>query len=141
MAIPKGFGATEEERIDITVRNMDEVIHISGKVMDFCKKRGIDNRRTYLAGLCLEEMAGNVIAHGFPKDQKKHSVDIRVAHTGEEIILRIRDNCRAFNPTEYAGKMEMDELGKNVGIHLVWKMASSISYQNLLGMNVLTMRI
>ena len=141
MAIPKQFGATEEERIDITVRNMDEVIHISRQVMDFCKNRGIDKRRTFLAGLCLEEMAGNVIAHGFTKDQKKHSVDIRVVHSKDEIIMRIRDNCKAFNPTEYTGKMKMDELGKNVGIHLVWQMASSISCQNLLGMNVLTMRI
>ena len=141
MAIPRGFGATEEERIDITVRNMEEVIGISRQVMEFCEKMGVDKRRTNLAGLCMEEMAGNVISHGFTKDQKKHSVDIRVVHSGDEIIMRIRDNCRAFNPSEYAGRMEMDELGKNVGIHLVWKMASNISYQNLLGMNVLTMRI
>ena len=141
MAIPEDFGATEEKRIDITVRNMEEVVSVSRQVMDFCGKRGIDSRRTYLAGLCLEEMAGNVIAHGFTKDQKKHSVDIRVVHSGNEIILRIRDNCRAFNPTEYAATMEMDDLGRNVGIHLVLKMASRISYQNLLGMNVLTMRI
>ncbi len=141
MAIPGGFGATEMERIDITVRNMEEVIGISRQVMEFCEKRGIDKRRTNLAGLCLEEMAGNVISHGFTKDQKKHSVDIRVVHSGNEVIMRIRDNCRAFNPSEYAEKMEMDELGKNVGIHLVWKMAKNISYQNLLGMNVLTMRI
>ena len=109
--------------------------------MEFCEKRGIDKRKTNLAGLCLEEMAGNVISHGFTKDQKKHSVDIRVVHSENEIILRIRDNCKAFNPTKYAETMEMDELGKNVGIHMVLKMASHISYQNLLGMNVLTMRL
>ena len=94
-----------------------------------------------LAGLCMEEMAGNIVTHGFSKDRKKHSVDICVIHIRNELILRIRDNCAAFNPTEYARIMEAGELGKNVGIRLVYGMAGDVSYQNLLGMNVLTMRI
>ena len=32
-------------------------------------------------------------------------------------------------------------MGKNVGIRLVYRMTETVSYQNLLGMNVLTMRI
>ena len=57
------------------------------------------------------------------------------------MILRIRDNCEAFNPSEHAKLMDPGDMGKNVGIRLVYSMASSVSYQNLLGMNVLTMRI
>ena len=37
--------------------------------------------------------------------------------------------------------MEMDEMGKNLGIRLVCSIAQDISYQNLLGMNVLTIRV
>jgi len=33
------------------------------------------------------------------------------------------------------------DMGKNVGIRLVYRMAETVSYQNLLGMNVLTMHI
>ncbi len=141
MAIPKKFGASEEERLDITVRNMEEVMTVSRQVISFCEGRGIDRRRAYLSGLCMEEMAGNVVTHGFQKDQKKHSVDIRVVHSGNGIILRIRDNCNAFNPSEHARAMEPGDMGKNVGIRLVYQMASDVSYQNLLGMNVLTIRI
>lgn len=57
------------------------------------------------------------------------------------VILRIRDNCEAFNPTEHAKLMDPGEMGKNVGIRLVYGMARDVSYQNLLGLNVLTMRI
>lgn len=89
----------------------------------------------------MEEMAGNVVEHGFSIDQKQHSIDIRVAHKNDEIILRIRDNCMAFNPSDRMKKMEPGELGKNIGIHLVYQMASHVSYQNLLGLNVLTIRI
>ena len=141
MAIPKGFGAEEDERIDITVRSMDEVVNVSRQVIRFCAERGIDRRRSFMAGLCMEEMAGNIVTHGFSKDQKTHSVDIRVIHSGSGVILRIRDNCAAFNPSERARINEQDDTGKNVGIRLVYRIAENVSYQNLLGLNVLTMRI
>ena len=141
MAIPESFGAGEDERIDITVRSMDEVVDVSRQVIEFCEKRGVDGRRSFLAGLCMEEMAGNIVTHGFGKDEKKHSVDIRVVHKGEDVILRIRDNCEAFNPSEYARLMDPGDMGRNVGIRLVYRMARDVSYQNLLGLNVLTMRI
>ena len=64
-----------------------------------------------------------------------------MAHKGDDIILRLRDNCKAFNPSDRMKAMEPGELGKNVGIHLVYEMASEVSYQNLLGMNVLTIHI
>ena len=119
---------------------MDEVVTVSQRISDFCLERGIDRRRAYFAGLCMEEMAGNVIKHGFGKDGK-NSIDIRVVHKGDGVILRIRDNCTAFNPAERAGAMEPGETGRNIGIRMVFRIAADVSYQNLLGLNVLTIRI
>ena len=34
-------------------------------MQSFCREHGVDMRRSYLAGLALEEMAGNIVAHGF----------------------------------------------------------------------------
>ncbi len=140
MLIPETFGAKPEERLDITVRQMDQVTSISQQIVDFCKKRGVDKRRAYFAGLCMEEMAGNVVAHGF-NDKKSHSIDIRVVHSDEDVILRIRDNCQEFNPTERARANNDDVDGKNIGIKMVYKIADEVNYQNLLGMNVLTIKI
>jgi anti-sigma regulatory factor (Ser/Thr protein kinase) len=89
----------------------------------------------------MEEMAGNIVEHGFIKDKKHHSADIRVVHKDDTIILRIRDNCIAFDPAERLRVMEADKNGKNVGIKLVYAIATEVTYQNLLGLNVLTMRI
>ena len=86
-------------------------------------------------------MAGNVVTHGFAKDNRSHSADIRVIHKDDELVLRIRDNCESFNPSEYARLMEPGEADRNVGIRLVYRIASKVSCQNLLGMNVLTIRI
>ncbi|MCR5090641.1 MAG: ATP-binding protein, partial [Oscillospiraceae bacterium] len=140
MVIPADFGSVEE-RLDITVRKLDRVVNISQQIIDFCRSRGVDRRRAFFAGLCMEEMAGNVVEHGFSKDKREHSVDIRVVHSEEEIILRIRDNCRPFNPSERLKLMEPGEDGKNVGIRLVYGIARDVNYQNLLGLNVLTIRL
>ena len=142
MAIPPSFGATEDARIDITVKSMDDVMEVSRQIIDFCRLRGIDRRRAFFAGLCMEEMAGNVVTHGFSKDNNPHTADIRVVHNSDDIvILRIRDDCKAFNPLDRANVMELDDTGKNVGIRLSYRIARDVKYQNLLGLNVLTMKI
>ena len=141
MVIPKDFGVPHKERMDITVRSVGEVVSISQAVQDFCLARGISGKRAYMAALFLEEMAGNVVEHGFTKDAKKHTVDIRVAHKEGEVILRIRDDCVPFDPHERQKIAESDDPVKNIGIRMVFKMAREIEYQNILGLNVLTIRI
>ena len=141
MAIPDKIGVSDEDRIDITVRSIEEVVDVSGKVVGFCREKGFDKRRAFFAGLCMEEMCGNIVEHGFAADGKAHSVDIRVIKKDEHLILRLRDNCSAFDPSERAKVMDTDEEGRNIGIKLVYKIAEKVDYQNLLGMNVLTIRI
>ena len=141
MVIPEDFGVGEDERIDISVHSMSEVLSVSQQVIDFSHSRGIDERRSYFAGLFLEEMAGNVVAHGFNKDKKKHSVDIRVVHKNEDMILRIKDDCIPFNPEERQEIMDPKDRMKGVGIRIVYQAAKDIQYQNMLGLNVLTIRI
>ena len=142
MAIPPRIGVTPDERIDISVSSIEDVMEVSRRVSAFCTEKGIDARRSAFAGLCMEEMAGNVVLHGFPKDNKENSIDIRVVHKDGEIVMRIRDNCCAFDPyNRYLSLMEPGECGRNIGIQLVYRIAKDVNYQNLLGMNVLTIRL
>ena len=141
MAIPDTFGAAPEERMDLTVRNMEEVVTISQRVQDFCLSRGVDGRRAYLAGLSLEEMAGNVVDHGFSKDKKSHAIDVRVVHKNDDVILRIKDDCAPFDPGERRQLAEGEDITQNIGIRMVFKISRDVQYQNILGLNVLTIRI
>jgi len=141
MVIPKDFGVNEDERMDLSVNTMDEVISVSISVMEFCESKGIDRKRSHLAGLCLEEMAGNVISHGFKKRRGPHSVDIRVVHSEDSMILRIKDDCVPFNPAERKEIMDPEDKAKNIGIRMVYGIAEKVEYQNILGMNVLTIHI
>ena len=141
MAIPERIGVGPEDRIDISVTEIGEVAYVARQISEFCKQRGIDARRSFIASLCMEEMAGNIVEHGFTKDKKQHSADIRVVHKDDTVILRIRDNCVAFDPAERLRIMKEGKNGKNFGIKLVYGIATEVTYQNLLGLNVLTMRI
>ena len=141
MVIPDGFGAPESERMDLSVRSMEGVVTVSQQIQSFCLAHGVDKRRAYLAGLSMEEMAGNIVEHGFGKDGKSHSVDVRVVHKDNDVILRIKDDCARFDPGEQQKLAEGDDVTKNIGIRMVFKIARDVQYQNMLGLNVLTIRI
>lgn len=141
MVIPGGFGVPSSERMDLTVRSMEEVVTISRHIRSFCTARHIDPRRSYLAGLSMEEMAGNIVEHGFTRDKREHSIDVRVVHKGDDIILRIKDDCAPFDPAEQQKLADAGDLTKNIGIRMVFSMATDVKYQNILGLNVLTIRI
>ena len=74
-------------------------------------------------------------------DHKRHSIDIRVVHKDDDVILRIRDDCVPFNPRERKALTDPHDILKNAGIRIVYQIAKSVEYQNLLGLNVLTIRI
>ena len=94
-----------------------------------------------MAALAMEEMAGNVVGHGFTKDRRRHSVDARVVHKDGDVILRIKDDCVPFDPSERLSIVEPADPLKNVGIRMVYKVAKDVQYQSILGLNVLTVRI
>ena len=166
MLIPADFGVPENERIDLTITNEADVINLSQKVQMFCLNRGIDERRAYLSGLAIEEMAGNIVEHGFTKDNRKHAIDIRISHktaapgeilpdeaqkgdsapgtaagAGDKVIIRLRDNCRAFDPASRTGNSDPDDPAKNIGIRMIYGILEDVEYQNILGLNVLMMKI
>ncbi|MBQ3267581.1 MAG: ATP-binding protein [Atopobiaceae bacterium] len=141
MVVPDDFGVSDDERMDLSVTGIEDVVSVSERVQGFCRSRGISERSSYFAALSMEEMAGNVVVHGFEKDNRMHSVDVRVVHKDDDVILRIKDDCVPFDPGERQAIVESDDIMKNVGIRMVFKMAKDVQYQNILGLNVLTIRI
>ncbi len=141
MVVPEDFGAPESERMDLSVKSVQEVVSIAERVQRFCLDKGVDARRAFLAGLSMEEMAGNIVDHGFTKDDRSHSVDVRVVLKDGDVILRIKDDCVPFDPGERQKLAGDGDLTKNIGIRMVFRIARDVQYRNILGLNVLTLRI
>ena len=141
MVMPDSFGVPQSQRLDFSVRNMQDVLELSKTAQNFCLERSVDSKRAYYASLALEEMAGNVVAHGFNKDKKKHSVEVRVVQKDQDLFLRVRDDCVAFNPEDRLNADVSGDPAKNIGIKMVYRLAKSASWQSIFGMNVLTVKI
>lgn len=141
-----GFGAAEKDRFTREITSMADVEQMSMDVNDFCLKHNMSAEDSNHAAVCLEELASNVILHGFTKDKKKnHIIQARVVYDRSEkepsFILRIKDDCVRFNPQERAGQTRGDSIEKNLGIKMVLNVAKEVTYQSFIGLNVLTIRI
>lgn len=138
--LDKGFEA--EAKYSMEIDDIDEVVSVSRGIETLCKSNNIDNRRSMLAGLCMEEMAANIVEHGFKKDKKKnHSINIFACVENDEVLLRLRDNCVKFDPHSKLKMYTDDDPTKNVGIKMVSKIAKEMNYQTTFGMNVLTIKL
>ena len=136
-----GFGVKDEDRLCITVNSMDDVIGSSQRIQEFVSDKGYDKRTAYFAALAMEEMSGNIVSHGFNADNRKHDMDVRVLSLNDGILLRIKDDCIPFNPIDMEKLLKPEDPSRNIGIRMISKIADEFSYQNMLGLNVLTIKI
>lgn len=142
LMLDDNFGTKPEDTMSITVTSVDEVVNVSKAVSDFAKSKGADDKRVYIVGLCLEEMASNVILHGFTKGKKnnKYYVDIFVRYENGQFYTRLRDNAPEFNPQKRLQR-DANDPTKNIGIKMVSRLAKNMYYQTTFGTNVLTIEI
>lgn len=141
---PKGIGdfmclpaslAQEVTACSYSAGSMEEVTEASEAARRFLLEQGETKKRAMLMALFIEEMGGNIIRWGFV-DGKRHCIDIRVAK-GERWILRIRDDCRRFNPRDWLALHSSEDRTRNIGIRAVCAMAKDVRYANTLGLNYL----
>ena len=138
--LPKDFGVPDADRIEMTVRTREEAAEASVKAQAFCAGHGESARDSMLISLCVEEMLNNIVTHGFRKGRKDQSADIRILIKGDSRVIRIRDNCRNFDPVSYIKTVHSGEdPAAHIGIRMVMKMVKSANYVNSLGLNNLTL--
>lgn len=138
--LPDQFGAAKEDVLEMSVSDAEDVMKLSMETERFCKQHGADRRRTYLLSLAVEEMAGNIVEYGFA-DGKKHNMELRLVKKEEDYIIRIRDDCRVFNPLKQLEVTDEHDPVSNIGIRMVSKMAKSFDYVNTMKINNLIIRV
>ena len=101
----------------------------------------MDKKSSYIAGLCVEEIAANIVTRGFVADKKRHFLTAMAIFLEDHLVLRLKDDCPAFDPKEMAQLSSEDGGMDNLGIRMVYDIADDVNYQNMLGLNVLTITI
>ena len=142
LMLPKDFDISTKERFRLTVTNMDEVIKASADVQKFLSTQGVSKRNAYIMALSVEELAGNIIRWSF-ESARQNTISIYLVFKNDEWILRLRDDCKPFNPKKWLeiSTPNKDEPFKNMGIRLVMSMAKNIEYLNVLRINNLIIKL
>ena len=92
--------------------------------------------------MAIEEIAMNVVTHGFSADNKQHSIDIKITRHSETVVVSVKDNCKPFNPQEcYNACYKQPDQKKNIGIKLIFGICQDIQYKSMFGLNVLMFKI
>lgn len=166
LLLPKAWD-TGAPCFEVSLENKeDDCIGISQAIQAFCVENGVSDKVSYYTALCLEEMAMNVIKHGF-KDEKPHFIDIKVIVGDDSTKMRIRDDGVAFNPLNYMkgiataqqqtvpqeGQSEEErqaaadafeqasDFGKNIGVRIVTEIAKHIDYRYTMRLNNLFIQV
>lgn len=126
--------------ITITVNSIEEIENVSKMIQDYCIKENIDKQRSYIAGLVCDEMATNIVEHGFTKSKKRNKfIDIYCDVDNDTVNIRIKDNAVSFDP--HIKLQNNDDVTTNIGIKMVSKLAKKMNYQNTFGLNVLSIEL
>ncbi len=134
LLLKRDFGAAKDQTLEMNITSMEEVAAAAQSAEQFCMERGQDERISKHISLCIEEMAGNVISHGFA-DDKGHHLSVRLLNKEDRWVLRFRDDCRAFNPVNYVPASNEDA----IGIRLVMALAGEVHYTYSMNLNNLAL--
>lgn len=139
LKLPDDFGAAEDQFMTFSVVKKEDLTTVSEKVIDFCSAHAYSAKTAYHVGLCIEEMAGNVLTFGFGSKSACYA-DVRIVSKDNVLTVRVRDNCKEFDPRKRIELYDSTHPEKNIGIHLVSEMAEQIDYYNNAGINTLIMK-
>ena len=131
------FGVTPENLMEADIHTLSEAAEAARNAEQFCLSHGQNAKTSNHIALCIEEMAGNTIQHGFAADQKPHHLSLRLLHKKGQWVLRFRDDCASFDPVHYVPEEGKDALG----IRLVLALAQEALYTYSLNLNNLTLKL
>lgn len=122
--------------------DLDDAMNTSRYVQEFLLSWNIDEKRAVYSALALEELSTRIVKECFPLDKKKNTIEVRVVHKMDDIILSLKDDCVPFNMEERANLVKtQDDPDMGLGLRVIRGITKKAEYQLTLGLNVFTMTI
>ncbi len=132
-----------EGKIKIGIENrLSELENLNALLADFLNEHGVRGRPAYAVNLAIDELVVNVIRYAYV-DEDTHVIDIEVVIEGTQIILRIVDDGRPFDPRTGPSldlHAEEREVG-GLGLILVLDMVDVLKYQRVEETNCVEVRV
>ena len=139
LLLPESFGVKPEDELVVIAGSTEEIHDLSHAAVAFALEHGADMKRANTYGLVTEELAIFLAEHGF-NDGLPHNINARLVAKGDELIIRMRDDCKPFNLTEYY-RVLTESRQRDAGLSIIMKMPEDVQYTNTLGTNTLIIRM
>ena len=136
LLLKKDFGAAEDETMEIRITTLEEVTQTAEQAGAFCRARGGSERESNRITLCVEEIAANVVRHGFTGDKTRH-LAILILNKPKQWVLRFRDDCKAFDPVSYMPQAK----DQGLGIRVVMGITEEAYYTYPMNLNNLVLKV
>ena len=141
LLLPEDFGIAREDEIAVITTSTDDIEDLSKVAVAFAHEHGADRKRALTYGLITEELAGILKEHGF-RDGKPHHINARLVAKGDDLIVRVRDDCKQFNVTEaYELVRKKHVVGEEMSLSIIMNMAKDVKYTPTFGANNMIVRI
>ncbi len=120
-----------EGELRLSIKNeVSELESLSATVARFLSDHGVPYRPTYAVNLAIDELVTNVMRYAYVDDDT-HMIDIELLIEDDQVILRIIDDGRPFDPRRGPAldlHAEDREVGK-LGLLLVLEMVDALKYR------------
>lgn len=100
LLMPRDFGTTPENEISVIASSTQEIEELSKIAIAFAMEHGADKKRARKYGLITEELSVFLAEHGF-NDGKEHNINMRLVSKDDDLIIRMRDDCKPMNLVKY----------------------------------------
>lgn len=124
----------KESQVDLSVPAKEEEISaVVEALQNAAFEISKDETAAAMLALAAEEIIANTIAYGYRHHGPSQYIDVNLAKTEQGILVRIRDDGIAFDPTTYQPGDEEDM--RFQGIEIIRKVAKDFKYLRLLNTN------
>ena len=127
----------------VTLTCAEDKAKLLDALHDFARAHEWQATAIHAVDLALEEHLTNVLDYGFDEGRRPQIL-VRLEQHGENFMVEVSDNGKAFNPLDQAEPdvnlpLQDRPIG-GLGIHLMRKFIDELAYKREAGRNVLTMR-
>ena len=129
-----------EASVDLSIpAKQEEISKIVEELQRYALEIGKDENAAAMLAVASEEIIANTIAYGYKHHGASRYIDVNITKTEKGLLVRIRDDGIAFDPTTYAEGEEKEMSFR--GIEVIHKVASDFKYLRLLNTNNTIMEI
>ena len=140
LLLPDTFDVPDHNKLDVTISGMGDVMQLTDAVWKFCDTHGCDSATRNHLVLSVEELAGNVIRHGFA-DGRPHCIEVRILKKSSGYYCRFRDDCLIFDPVRQVRLLSDEDPTYHIGLRMIAAIAKDIQYTCVLKLNNILVKI